>query len=216
FRINHSRTDRPAVNTPSTSSTSTSYAAPIRISPDLQMTTSYVVTRSSVGGSSSSRTTGTGYSLEYRPPGRPYHVIYSVQKNNSSTSSASGASSGTSSTRNQINAAYLPSKTWSHSASFQLETTRTGSTGSYKSNTLTYVTRYKPSNRKNYFLQLNQTKRAGFLTEKYTTYSFGLDYAISKILSWKLDWKRSGYNNTKDASQGFTGDLMETELRATF
>lgn len=215
LRVNHSRQDRPAVNTPTTSTTSTSCAAPIRISPDLQLTTSYVVTRNSVGGSSNSRSTNTSHTLEYRPPGRPYHVIYTTSRSNT-TSTSAGSSSTTSSSRNQINAGYTPGGPWAHSASLQSETTSSGSVGSYKSSILTFVSRYSPSERKKYSLQYNQTRRSGTIAERFTTYNFGLDYIISKLLSWKFNWKRNRYNNTKNPSQNFTGDLMETELRATF
>lgn len=214
FTINHTRSDRPSINTPSTSSTTTSYSAPVRISPDLQMAANHTTANSSVGGSNS-KNTNTSWKFDYRPPGKPWNASFSISDNKTKSASASSSIS-TKSARKDLLVAWRPNDKWGYNVGFMTENTASGASGKYGSNVLTFATRFEPSERKSYSFQYNLTKRKGDLPEQFRTINFTLAYKISKLLDWNFGWKRNVYRNSRLSRENYSGDLMETELRANF
>ncbi|MEW6202955.1 MAG: hypothetical protein AB1546_13340 [bacterium] len=211
-----SKQDRPSMNTPAVSTSSTTYTGSIRVSQSVSFSPTYTITRSSVGVSSSSRGKTANNMLEYRPPGKPYFVNFSSQSGTSTTISGTAASTNSTS-RNQINFGYYPAKKFSLISTLENEETRSsGAGGTFRTSLFSITADHKPSERKKHTFRYSTTKRSGTIAERYTLFNFGLSYKLSKVFSWELSWRRTLYSSPINPDQGFLGNLLETSLKAEF
>ncbi|MEW5947011.1 MAG: hypothetical protein AB1742_12520 [bacterium] len=212
--LSHSKRDRPSLNTPSSSTTSTTYASSLKLSPSANLNPSHTVTTTSVGGSGSRSRIAT-YELEFRPAGRPYNLTLSTQKSTSDSSSGSLQTSR-SVTRNQARGSWYPSGKLSFITSLEKEKSSSGSAGSYDGTLMNFKVTHKPSEKKTQWLIYNVIDRTGAIGERYATWTVGLSHRVTKLLVWNFEWRRSSFGSSADGSQNFTGTKMETELKAEF
>lgn len=213
----HSKSDRPSVTTPSSHTESTTETASIAITRAISFAPSFITTSAVYGGTSENKADNSIYRLEYRPPGKPYHLVLGMEDGKRSTTSPT-ASTSYDVTRNTLEFGFNPSTIWSYSARYETED-NASSLGPSEDNgvdTLNFRVRYIPDGDRTHWLYYAQNKLSGKQSYTQSTIEFGLDYQLNKLFSWDLLYRITDNSDNKAPLNSYSGQLLESSLRIEF
>jgi hypothetical protein len=210
------KNDRPSVNTPSSSSESSSYNTSIIITRAINFTPGYTTTSSAYGSSSVNENSNTVYKLEYRPPARPYHAVFSTEKGERSTRSTT-TNSSFNTERRKIEIGYDPNPVWAFDTSLENENedSTTGAPGKTLDK-LNMQLRFKPASGRSHWVLFNRNNYSGSQNYTRSTLELGLDYKLTELFNWDLMYRMSDYSDNARPELSYNGYLLESSLRMEF
>ncbi|MFA6448347.1 MAG: hypothetical protein WCX65_02670 [bacterium] len=213
-QLNFTQQDSPSVNGPSSGTKTSQFQTGFIITKSLSFSPAFSIADTYVGDDSSTNNKNKKYDFEYRPPGRPYHAVLSLQNNDVSTTNRTQSLKSTSSGWN-LALGYDPNQVWSYSTTFQSDSFSSAPTPGYKTGTLqSRVTRKTESS--NQWFQLQNVSRSGSSSDKNLTMELGTDNKLTKIISLNLLYRLSNFKNSLDSKTNYTGHLFEGTFKATF
>jgi len=214
IQLSFMQQDSPSVSGPSSGTKTSQYQTGFILTKALTFTPSMTVAKTYVGDDSTTDNTSHNYGLEFRPPGKPYRAILTLQDNNVDSRNKSTITSSTSSGWN-LALGYDPSPMWNYMATFQKDSfSGGGSSGSDTATIKTHVGR--KTDKSNQWFDMQNIARSGSTADKSRTIELGTTNQLTKILSLNLFYRLSNFKNSIDASRGFNGHLIEGTFKASF
>lgn len=211
----YSQQDRPSVTGPSSGSKTETYNLGYALTRAISFKPSLSMTESFTGDTSRTESETISYKLDYRPPGRPYHMAFTLKNNERNTTNLSGGS--TSENNNwDITAGYNPSPVWSYSAQLQNESYSSSRSSGYDTKTFNTRIGRIPNERTNQWFSLQRVSRSGNLNEDNSAIELGSEFKLTEILSLNLYYRMSKYAKQDDDDRDYTGHLFESTFRADF
>jgi hypothetical protein len=214
-QLSMTQQDSPSVGGTSSGTKSTMLSTGYLLSSALTFSPSWSVSQTYVGDNSTTKNTSSKYGLDYRPPGRPYHVTFDLQDSVTDNTTKSSQTSSTNGSWDII-VGYDPNPRWSYSITFQNDSTASSSSSGYDSKTFKTRINHKLNEKTRAWLSLQNLARSGSYNEASRSLELGSDTTVTEILSLNLLYRLSSYNNSNESSDSYTGNYFEGTLKATF
>lgn len=212
-QVSFTQQDSPSINGPSTGTKTSMYSTGLVVTKSFSFLPSLTVSETYVGDTSSTNNTSKRYEFEYRPPGRPYHAVLTLQDTIVDTRSVSQTTKSTTDNWN-VALGYDPSQIWSYMATYQKDK-YSSIASSYSTGTLkTRVTRKMTTS--NQWFQFQNIARTGTTSDKNSLLELGTENQLSKIVTFNISYRYSSYKNSLESKNNYSGNLIEGTLKATF